>query len=61
MDVSSATQNSAPVSTLLEAPQQRQQTQQSQPQQAEPAEASSTQQASPQNDGRVGSRVDLFV
>ena len=60
MDVSSV--NSYPVSTVLESPQRP--TQQVEPrnvQESRETQPQSTQQTSSANDGRVGSRVDVFV
>ena len=60
MDVSSV--NSSPVSTVLESPQRP--TQKVEPrnvQESRETQPQSTQQTSSANDGRVGSRVDVFV
>jgi hypothetical protein len=60
MDASSV--NSSPVSTVLESPQRL--TQQVEPrnvQESRETQPQSTQQTSSSNDGRVGSRVDVYV
>ncbi|AXT37393.1 hypothetical protein D1814_01190 [Alteromonas sp. BL110] len=60
MDVSSV--NSTPVSTILESPQRP--AQQAEPrnvQESRETQPQGTQQAASTNDGRVGSRVDVFV
>lgn len=60
MDASSV--NSSPVSTVLESPQRP--TQQVEPrnvQESRETQPQSTQQTSSTNDGRVGSRVDVYV
>ena len=60
MDVSSV--NSTPVSTILESPQRpAQQAESLSVQESRETQPQSTQQTSSTNDGRVGSRVDVFV
>lgn len=61
MDVSSV--NSGPVSTVLETPQRapQQQVELRNEQENQANQTQPTQQASSNSDGRVGSRVDVFV
>ena len=61
MDVSSV--NSGPVSTVLETPQRapQQQVAQRNEQENQSNQAQPTQQTTSSSDGRVGSRVDVFV
>ena len=61
MDVSSV--NSGPVSTVLETPQRapQQQVAQRNEQENQSNQVQPTQQTTSSSDGRVGSRVDVFV
>jgi len=61
MDVSSV--NATPVSTVLESPQRvsQQQVQQRSEQESQAPRPQPTQETSSSSDGRVGSRVDVFV
>lgn len=60
MDVSSV--NSTPVSTILESPQRpAQQVESRSVQESRETQPQNMQQTSSTNDGRVGSRVDVFV